>query len=51
MTDAARQRVMDLLRTMPLVDAHNDFPIVVERLAAGDLRRFDPAVEHPETRA
>lgn len=49
MTDPVRQHVALLLRTMPLVDAHNDFPIVVERLAGGDLRRFDPAVEHPET--
>ncbi len=49
MTDAARQHVAALLRSMPLVDAHNDFPIVVERLAGGDLRRFDPTAEHPET--
>ena len=49
MTDIARNHVLGLLRTMPLVDAHNDFPIVVHRLADGDLRRFDPARLHPET--
>ena len=49
MSGAAREHVLDLLRTMPLVDAHNDFPMVVDRLAGGDLCRFDPSVEHPET--
>ena len=48
--DKAQQHALALLRTIPLVDGHNDFPIVVHRSAeAGDLRRFDPARVHEGT--
>lgn len=43
-------RARELLATTPLVDGHNDLPVVIRRSPArGDLLAFDPARLHPET--
>jgi membrane dipeptidase len=42
------ERALRLLESIPLVDGHNDLPIVVHRLADGDLRAFDPARVHDD---
>ncbi len=43
--EAAMQRAMAVLRTSPIVDAHNDLPWVIREKANGDIRQYDLSVQ------
>jgi membrane dipeptidase len=46
---AARARAEALLDKIPLVDAHNDLPIVLRLKAKGDIATYDLSRSHQET--
>ncbi len=47
--DGAYRRAVELLRTAPLIDGHNDLPWVLRKACNGDLAAYDLTKVHPET--
>jgi membrane dipeptidase len=46
--DEALARAFAILDRSPLIDGHNDLPILIRRDAAGDVARYDLAVRSPK---
>ncbi len=48
---SAEERVRSLLRTAPLIDGHNDLPLVIlnDEASKGDVRHYDLTSIHPES--
>jgi membrane dipeptidase len=46
MTDTSLAHVLKLLDRIPMIDGHNDLPIVIRHRSGGDVRAFDLAKVH-----